>query len=100
MLLKARTLLVDISKLSTNLPESLFISGVDIVKERNYVGGTFGDIFRSKYQGKPVALKRLRVFQNSDRGKIYRVSLSYLSPSITPEADERPEILQRGVGLV
>ena len=67
-------LLVKLSKQSTGLPDSLFISGVAIVKELNSHGGTFGDIYRSTYQGKYVALKRLRLFQNSDRARIYRVS--------------------------
>jgi serine/threonine protein kinase len=70
-----RTLLVELSKLSTDLPESLFISGVDIVKTQNTFGGTFGDIYCSKYQGKHVALKRLRMFQTSNRGKIYKVCI-------------------------
>ena len=81
-----RTLLVELSKLSTDLPESLFISGVDIVKHQNTFGGTFGDIYCSKYQGKHVALKRLRMFQTSNRGKIYkvRVTLWVLVPLIEP----------------
>ena len=67
-------LLVKLSKQSTGLPDSLFISGVAIVKELNSHGGTFGDIYRSAYyQGKHVALKQLR-FQNPGWARVYRVS--------------------------
>ncbi|KAK7462223.1 hypothetical protein VKT23_007828 [Stygiomarasmius scandens] len=65
----ARKLLVSLSKLSTNLPETMFISGVEPVKERNVHGGTFGDVYRSFFEGRPVALKRLRIFQRSDESE-------------------------------
>ncbi|KAJ7577245.1 kinase-like domain-containing protein, partial [Mycena floridula] len=39
--------------------------------------GTFGDIYRSRYKGEFVALKRLRMFRDSDKGKIYRVCLNF-----------------------
>ncbi|KAG7087911.1 hypothetical protein E1B28_011960 [Marasmius oreades] len=68
-----RGLLIQLSKLSTGLPESMFISGVEPVKNRRYLGGTFGDVYRSMYNGKPVALKMLRMFQNqAERSKIYK----------------------------
>ncbi|KAF9260929.1 kinase-like protein [Marasmius fiardii PR-910] len=70
---QTRGLLIQLSKLSTGLPESMFISGVEPVKDRRYLGGTFGDVYRSIYNGKPVALKMLRTFQGQgERSKIYR----------------------------
>ncbi|THU86149.1 kinase-like protein, partial [Dendrothele bispora CBS 962.96] len=62
------------------LPEYMFISGVAPVKERNIFGGTYGDVYRSTFEGKPVALKRLRIFQRSDddeRRSLYKVTLMW-----------------------
>ncbi|KAJ8079686.1 hypothetical protein PM082_016507 [Marasmius tenuissimus] len=71
---RIRCLLVTLCKKSTNLPQSMFIIGVAPVQHRNanICGGAFGDVFRSTYQGKHVALKRLRVFRSSEQGKMYK----------------------------
>ncbi|KAK0499826.1 kinase-like domain-containing protein [Armillaria luteobubalina] len=76
-----RMLLVPIVMTISRLPKSMFISGVGVVQDKNMLGGTFGDIYRSTYKGEPVALKRLRIFRTSERTKIYRVraSLPYTS---------------------
>ncbi|KIY69009.1 kinase-like protein, partial [Cylindrobasidium torrendii FP15055 ss-10] len=47
------------------LPGSIFIFGVGVTRGHNTYGGTFGDIYKTSYQGKPVALKSLRVFGGS-----------------------------------
>ncbi|KAK1219883.1 hypothetical protein PQX77_017363 [Marasmius sp. AFHP31] len=67
-------LLVTLCKKSTKLPQSMFITGVAPVQHRNanICGGAFGDVFRSTYEDKHVALKRLRVFRGSDQGKMYK----------------------------
>ncbi|KAJ8079869.1 hypothetical protein PM082_016694 [Marasmius tenuissimus] len=66
-------LLIQLSKRSTNLPETMFISGVEPVTSKRYLGGTFGDVYTSVYQGKNVALKMLRTFQTqADKSRIYR----------------------------
>ncbi|CAL1710290.1 unnamed protein product [Somion occarium] len=60
-----RRLLIRLSRESHILPSSLFLSGV-VCKDRDaFGGGAFADIFQAKYNGKMVALKRLRVFQIS-----------------------------------
>ncbi|KAJ7623223.1 kinase-like domain-containing protein [Roridomyces roridus] len=69
--LKARRLLVKLSKASDTLPSSLFIQGVSRIDKDATFCGSFGDIYRSSYQGQDVALKRIRVFQrDSARHKI------------------------------
>ncbi|KAJ7504391.1 kinase-like domain-containing protein [Mycena galericulata] len=69
--LKARRLLVKLSEASDTLPSSLFIQGVSRLDKEATFGGTFGDIYRASFQGRDVALKRIRVFQrDSARHKI------------------------------
>lgn len=50
-----------ISGAQDQLPSSLFITGVNDRDEQPTFGG-FGDIYRASYQGKGVALKRIRTF--------------------------------------
>lgn len=45
------------------LPSSLFIKGVTRLEREATFGGTFGDIYRASYEGREVALKKIRVFQ-------------------------------------
>ncbi|KAJ4491943.1 kinase-like domain-containing protein [Lentinula edodes] len=73
--LDARRFLISLSKISTNLPQYMFIDGVASVKDKNSYGGTFGDVYRSTYKGKPVALKRLRHFQLEESHRIYQEAL-------------------------
>ncbi|KAJ7572209.1 kinase-like domain-containing protein [Mycena floridula] len=56
-------LLIKLTKRSINVNEDLFVSGVNVINRswQGECGGSFGDIFRGKYCGDLVALKRLRV---------------------------------------
>ncbi|KAK7438585.1 hypothetical protein VKT23_017920 [Stygiomarasmius scandens] len=60
---RARRLLVRLSETCDKLPSSLFIKGVERPDEQATFGGGFGDVFRADYQGRHVALKRMRIFQ-------------------------------------
>ncbi|KAJ7111283.1 kinase-like domain-containing protein, partial [Mycena epipterygia] len=55
-------LVVQISKAQDKLPASLFISGVNDRDEHPTFSGGFGDVYRASYQGKTVALKRIKIF--------------------------------------
>ncbi|KAG7449363.1 kinase-like protein [Guyanagaster necrorhizus] len=79
----------------------MFISGVGLVRDKNTLGGTFGDIYRSIYEGKSVALKRLRIFRICERSKIYRkfckealvwqqLSFEYVLPFLGIDAENFP----------
>ncbi|KAF7348455.1 ENTH domain-containing protein [Mycena venus] len=59
---KARRLVQKISEAGEQLPTSLFITGVDDRDEHPTFGGGFGDVYRASYQGRMVALKRIRIF--------------------------------------
>lgn len=96
-----RMLLVPIVMTISRLPKSMFISGVGVVQDKNMLGGTFGDIYRSTYKGEPVALKRLRIFRTSERTKIYRkfckeatvwqqLSFKYVLPFLGIDAENFP----------
>lgn len=97
----ARMLLVSIVKTVSRLPGSMFISGVGVVRDKNTIGGTFGDIYQTTYKGKPVALKRLRIFRICERAKIYRkfckealvwqkLSFKYVLPFLGIDAENFP----------
>ncbi|KAJ6486735.1 kinase-like domain-containing protein [Mycena sanguinolenta] len=59
---KARQLLQKVSEAGQQLPSSLFITGVNDHDEHPTFAGGFGDVFRASYQGRMVALKRIRIF--------------------------------------
>jgi hypothetical protein len=68
--------LVKLASTSNVLPPSLFISGVDLCNNIHpYDFGGFADVFRAKYKGSEVALKRLRMrARDNDRLHIVRAS--------------------------
>jgi hypothetical protein len=44
------------------MPKYLFIHGVDIGDERDpWAAGGFADVFKGTYEGRQVAVKRLRI---------------------------------------
>ncbi|KAF7336057.1 Kinase-like protein [Mycena sanguinolenta] len=59
---KARHLIQKVSEAGGQLPSSLFIEGVDDHDEHPTFGGGFGDVYQASYQGRRVALKRIRTF--------------------------------------
>ncbi|KAJ6480431.1 kinase-like domain-containing protein [Mycena sanguinolenta] len=69
---KARRLIGKLAKACDKLPTSLIISGVTQRDEHASFCGGFGDVFKAMYQGKPVALKHMRMFQATDQRDIRR----------------------------
>ncbi|KAK7032682.1 kinase-like protein [Favolaschia claudopus] len=69
---KARRLIGKLAKACDKLPSSLIISGVTQRDEHATFCGGFGDVFKAMYQGKPVALKHMRMFQGTDQRDIRR----------------------------
>lgn len=70
---QANRLLVKLSESQDIVPSCLFIKGVRRQDLEAFYGGTFGDIYRARYRSEDVALKRIRVFQNTtNRHKIMR----------------------------
>ncbi|KAJ7213590.1 kinase-like domain-containing protein [Mycena pura] len=57
-------MIVKLSKACDQLPSSLFISGVTGCDEYAVFRGGFGDIFQASYDGKTIALKLMRTFQD------------------------------------
>lgn len=72
---RVRRLLFRLSRRSGVLPPSLFVTDVYTTSKVNAVClGGFADVFEGTLDGKPVALKRLRVTQQSQR----RLSLQWV----------------------
>jgi Protein tyrosine and serine/threonine kinase len=59
--------LVRLSEVCDKLPSAIYITGVTGRDREPLVSGGFADIFRANYNGKVVALKRLRPLQNARR---------------------------------
>ncbi|KAJ7879535.1 kinase-like domain-containing protein [Mycena olivaceomarginata] len=59
---KARKLMQQVAESGEQLPSSLFITGVTDRDEHPTFGGGFGDVYQASYDGKRVALKRIRTF--------------------------------------
>lgn len=63
---KLRRLLVRLSRASTRIPDSLFLTEIDDPGKYATAGGGFSDVFRGSLKNNPVALKRLRIFQHTN----------------------------------
>ncbi|KAJ7107504.1 kinase-like domain-containing protein [Mycena epipterygia] len=59
---QARRLMRQLSEAQEQLPVALFISGVNDPDEHPTFAGGFGEVYRASYQGRMVALKRIRTF--------------------------------------
>ncbi|TCD61463.1 hypothetical protein EIP91_008398 [Steccherinum ochraceum] len=64
-----RRLMLKLSLRASKLPKSLFLEKVTCTEADNYAVGAFSDIFVGKYLGRPVALKRLRLFLAQHRAQ-------------------------------
>jgi hypothetical protein len=72
----ARRLMQKLSEARDQLPTSLFINGVSDADEHPTFAGGFGDVYRASYDGKRVALKRIRTFTADSTNPTRLVSLS------------------------
>lgn len=48
------------------MPTPLFVTGVGVKTDRDYISGSFGLVFKGKLHGKIVALKVLHEFEGHD----------------------------------
>ncbi|KAL5500984.1 hypothetical protein ACEPAH_9371 [Sanghuangporus vaninii] len=54
------------------LPSNIFLSGVHRVGSSSVHGGGFADVWKGEYEGRPVALKILRIYLFPDKEKVQR----------------------------
>jgi hypothetical protein len=68
--------LLGLSKASDRYPDCLTLKGVEMepfaVKQ-----GSYGDVYRGQWQGKLIAVKVMRMFQNSNVPKLFKVGFNY-----------------------
>ncbi|KAJ7203038.1 kinase-like domain-containing protein, partial [Mycena pura] len=70
---RACTLIRRLARAADRLPSSLIISGVEQRSPCAVFSGGCGDVFRAMYQGRPVALKYIRRYQETDQRETRRV---------------------------
>ncbi|KAJ7107517.1 kinase-like domain-containing protein, partial [Mycena epipterygia] len=72
-----------LSETQDQLPSSLFISGARDRDEPPTFAGGFGDVYQASYQGKTVALKRIRTFTtDATSHRVRLVSIESLNRSL------------------
>ncbi len=62
---RIRQLMMRLSLNCGQLPHALFLQGVQCSSNESIAGGSFSDIYPGTFQGKAVALKRIRILQTS-----------------------------------
>ncbi|KAJ7107553.1 kinase-like domain-containing protein, partial [Mycena epipterygia] len=77
---RGRRLMGQLAGAQDQLPSSLFISGVNDRDEHPTFAGGFGDIYRASYQGKMVALKRIKTFTMDTAS--YRTRMAFCREAI------------------
>jgi hypothetical protein len=65
--------LMKLSRASGLYPECLILKGVDM-EEIPVAQGSYGDVHKGLLQGKKIAVKVLRIYQDSNRDKLLKVS--------------------------
>jgi hypothetical protein len=68
-----KRLLVRLYESSELLPASLLLSGVDEIESKPFARGGFGEVFKAKWEGTIVVVKRLHV-KLQDHETIRRVN--------------------------
>ncbi|KAJ7482316.1 kinase-like domain-containing protein, partial [Mycena galericulata] len=84
-------IIMKLSEACDKLPSSLFITGVTGRDEHPTFGGGFGDIYRSTYDGKTVALKHVRTFQRDEEHR--RLRLQFCREALVWQHLQHPYIL-------
>ncbi|KAJ6461557.1 kinase-like domain-containing protein [Mycena vitilis] len=69
---RACRLVGKLAKACDKVPSSILIYGVTQREEHASFCGGFGDVFKAMYRGSPVALKHMRMFQETDQRHIRR----------------------------
>lgn len=64
--------LTRLSQASGLYPECLVLRGVEIEGDA-IAGGAFGDVHKGHFEGRNIAVKILRVYQQSDMNKLLKV---------------------------
>jgi hypothetical protein len=96
---KARQFMRKVAEAGEQLPSSLFITGVNDHDEHPTFGGGFGDVYQASYDGKRVALKRIRTFTADSTTRRNRLVNSLLFRITLTVHGSITAILQGGTGL-
>lgn len=73
----------------------MVLKGVELAGDSAVDGGSYGDVWKAKFEGKDIAVKVLKVYQKSDIDKLLRVSTHFFISAL-PIANLSPGVLLRG----
>jgi hypothetical protein len=68
--------LLELSRKSGLYPQCLALRGVEM-DQLPVAHGGFGDVYKGRWQEKLIAVKVMKVYQNSDTDKLLKVVLNY-----------------------
>ncbi|KAF7324960.1 Protein kinase domain-containing protein [Mycena kentingensis (nom. inval.)] len=90
-----RKLVIELSVSCLRLPGSLLIRGVRNRTPDRVAAGGFGDIYRAEYEGRPVALKQVRLYEEDllDSDKINKMGKKFLEEALLWKYLQHPHIL-------
>lgn len=71
--------LIKLARKTSLYPECMVLKGVKLTGVSAVDGGSYGDVWKAKFEGKDMAVKVLKVYQKSDIDKLLRVSATHLS---------------------
>ncbi|KAJ7468570.1 kinase-like domain-containing protein [Mycena latifolia] len=90
--MEARRMIRRLSEAAGKLPSAIFITGVTGRDRYAIFGGGFADVYRASYQGKAVALKRLR--EHVDNESAGSIRLKFCQEALVWQNLDHPHVLR------
>jgi hypothetical protein len=91
--------LIKLSRASGLYPECMTLRGIELLGDSAIDGGGFGDIWKGLLRGQEIAVKVLRIFRQSDKVQLLKVSLCTRDHDQLPSSWDIPGVYIRGCDL-
>lgn len=83
------TAIVRLSRASGLYPSCLIVRGVRKIGDSAVTAGSFGDVWKGEMQGHIVAIKELKVYEQSDIEKILKVCLVFKDGILAADSEDQ-----------